>query len=150
MEKFLDLAEIDHSLTNKKHELEEIFETKIEKIVVSILSEEDFYKLAQPEWTVGFAYPQKNIIFIIEQKNSGRSYDEWLKLIVHEMVHLFYFKKFKCSEPVWFFEGIACYLSGQKKQSKNIKLKDLIKYFSDHDKDIYPIAYSIMEKILSD
>ncbi|HIH31248.1 TPA: hypothetical protein HA235_00925 [Candidatus Woesearchaeota archaeon] len=144
------LDEIDKSLSEKKIYLEGLFEITIDKIFVSILSKEEFSKLDKSSWVVGFAFPRENIIFVVDQKSSERSYDEWLKVIIHEMVHLFYFKKFKTSQPKWFFEGLACYLADQKKKESEIELKDLIKYFPDdiNDTEIYNKGYNIIKKLL--
>ncbi len=141
------LAEIDSSLESKKVFLSELFEEKIEDIFVFILSNEDFSKLKQPEWIKGFAFPRKNLIFVMEQNDSGKNKEEWLSLIVHEMVHLFYVAKFKTSEPAWFFEGLACYLAGQKKKPREIQLKDLLANFSEPKQESYVLGFSILKKI---
>lgn len=144
------LGEIDAKLPAKKEYFENLFDVKIGNILVMVLSKEEFSRLGREDWVVGFAVPRKNLIFVIRQEESGRDYEEWLKIIVHELVHLFYLEKFRISEPAWFFEGLACNLAGQKKIERKIGLKDLLEHFSGRNKDTYGLGSSIIEKILRD
>jgi len=79
------LDEIDKSLSEKKIYLEGLFEITIDKIFVSILSKEEFSKLDKSSWVVGFAFPRENIIFVVDQKSSERSY---IYFILRNLRHL--------------------------------------------------------------
>ena len=148
MAKLTSLTEIDPKLLEKKTYLENIFNSKIEKINIFICSKEEFQQLNQEDWIVAFAVKQKNTIFIINQEESGRNYDDWLKVIVHEVVHLYFYARFNTYQPTWFFEGIACYLAEQEKKEKKIELKDLLDNFAKGDQNTYVIGYNILKRIL--
>lgn len=144
------ISEIDSRLVSKQEYLRDLFGVDLGAIFVFTLSKEDFSKFNKDPWVVGFAVPRKNIICIINQDESGRDYEEWLKVIIHELVHLFYIAKFKISEPAWFFEGLACYLAGQKKAEKKVSIKSLIENFSKYDKETYELGYSAIKKMITD
>jgi uncharacterized alpha/beta hydrolase family protein len=137
------IADIDPILTEKRNYFDKLFDVKIKDILVIELSKEDFNKLDQEEWVVGFAFPRKKIVFVLKQEESGRNYQEWLKVIIHEMVHIYYFTKFNSAEPKWFFEGLACYLADQKKKDVDVNIKDLIDKKGDYVK-----GYNIIRRIL--
>jgi len=144
------ISDVDLSLVEKKKYLEKLFEVSLDEVFVNILSKDEFSKLNKPLWVVGFSFPRENMVFVIEQAHSGRSYEEWFKVIVHEMVHLYYYKKFQTAQPRWFFEGLACYLANQKKKDSKIELKDLIRFFSEDNTntEVYTKGYNIIKKIL--
>lgn len=144
------LAEIDKKLVEKKASLEVLFGVSFDEILVMVLPKEDFLKLKTEGWVVAFTFPRSKIVFVMDQEESGRNREEWLKVIVHEMVHLFYYKKFRSSEPKWLFEGLACYLADQKKEGK-FKIDDLIRTFPESYKgeDIYPIGYAAVNAMLT-
>jgi hypothetical protein len=144
------IAEVEPSLQGKQKELAAVFDVPVFPISILILSEDDFSRLPQPSWVVGFAVPRKRLIIIKEQETSGRNREDWLKVIVHEMVHLFYLERFESPQPMWLYEGLACYLAGQKKQQQPIDIKMLLKYQRDSDEHIYSVGYSAVKKLLGE
>lgn len=146
MLQFID--EIDSTLIKKSNELEALFSLQIGKIIVNILSKEEFKKFGLGEWVVAFANPQKKCITIIKQEESGRDNSEWRKVLVHEMVHIFYFRKFNTDKPVWFFEGLACFLADQKKKDMPVTVKELIEYFLECNEKTYALGYNAVANCL--
>ena len=128
--------------------LEEIFDMKIDKILICVLSKEEFSHFKTTEWMVGFAFPRRHTVFVVEESASTRSNDEWLKIIKHEIVHVFYESKFHSILPYWLNEGMACYLSGQQNSRTEISIKDLMKYHNSSDKGIYDIGYTAVRLML--
>ena len=146
MLQFLD--EIDSNLIKKSNELEDIFSLKVGRILVDVLSKEEFKKFGLRDWAVAFANPQKKCITIIKQGESGRDINEWRKVLIHEMVHIFYLHKFKTDKPVWFFEGLACFLADQKKKGTVVSIKELIDHFSECNEKTYALGYNAVKNCL--
>ncbi len=144
------LEEVDASFMRELDEFEQLFSLKIDNVVVDIKSLAEFRKLGLADYVVGFSTPQKHLITIVEQNESGRDPIEWRKVLVHELVHIFYTKKFRNDKPLWFNEGLACYLAGQKKKDVPITLKGLLDKFSECDKDCYAFGYNVFVKLLGE
>ena len=138
----------DTIISGFREEMESLFDISIPKINVCILSVEEFKHFKDADWLVGFAFPRKRSVFVIEEADSGRSHDEWLKIIKHEIVHIFYELKFQTGNPRWFNEGLANYLSGQNKKIVDVDIKTLLKYHSTADEEIYSVGYSAIKKLL--
>ncbi len=150
MGKIFELGEIDKSLISSKEELEALFGISTGKIFVSVIDKKELSLFRKKDWVVGFADPEKKSIFVLEQSLSGVNREEWLKLIIHEMVHLFYVKRFGTNKPAWFFEGLACYLAGQKRNKIIFSLKHLIDGFDKFDESSYTLGYNIIKKSLEE
>lgn len=146
MSTFQKPSEINTKLVLKQSELEQLFDIKLENILILSLSKSEFSKIELRDWVVGFTIPWRSLIVVINQDEMNRSYDDWLKVIVHEMSHLYYQAKLKTSEPTWLNEGIACHVAEQQKPLIDVSLKDLITYFKSNDKSIYQIGYSIVNQ----
>ena len=123
------ISEINPLLVEKKEYLDELFNITLNDVYVIELSKKDLEKMKQQDWVVGFAYPRKQIVFVLNQDEINRNYEEWLKVIVHEMVHIYYLRCFETSDPAWLFEGLACYIADQKKSAEEFTIKDLITFF---------------------
>lgn len=144
------IEEINKNLVEKKNYLEELFEISISEIFVNIITKEEMLKIKKHSWIVGFAIPREKLIMIVAQEESGRPLEDWLKVIIHEMVHIYYLNKFNTDKPQWFFEGLATYIAGQEKKETPISLKDLINLFSvsENNTEIYNKGYTITKRIL--
>lgn len=141
------LEELDSSLVKEKVELETLFSTSMDTIFVDVRSKSDFQKLKLKDWVVGFADPRKKLITIVVQEESGRTLLEWRKVIIHEMVHIFYVQKFKTSTPAWLNEGLACFIAGQKKGKKQVTIKDIITHFETANEETYTVGYNIVANV---
>ena len=139
------INDIDLFLIEKKKFLDDLFEIELEDIYVMELSKNDFEIMKQPKWVVGFSYPRKRIIFVMNKEQYERTYEEWLKLIVHEMVHIYYLTVFETAKPGWLFEGLASYIAEQKQQKVEVSINDLIKNFN---KPEYVKGYNFVRKML--
>jgi len=76
------------------------------------------------------------------EKESSHKYleDTYAALVKHELAHVFtqVISKQKGSKPIWLWEGIAIYLSGQNNFKKNPeKLSGFLSFYDGHDKVVY-------------
>jgi hypothetical protein len=131
-----------------KIQLEKFFDIKIGDIFVCICNPEEFKPFKTNEWSVGAYVSQNRTVFVLEESSSNYSHDEWLKIIKHEMVHIFYSCKFGSDMPKWFNEGLACYLSGQQVQEADFSIGDLLINSRENTKDIYKVGYSAVKILL--
>lgn len=99
-----------------------------ERTNIAIIDEDEFrnkYGAYLPEWGIGFAIPEKNLIilkFPISFVNPSR-----LKFIVgHEIAHILIHRKVAVSIPRWFDEGSAIYLSKEPNFIDDIKLSTAV------------------------
>lgn len=54
------------------------------------------------------------------KNRENNTYEDLLKLIVHEFVHTIQNKKYNNRCALWISEGMACYFAGQHSDSKNV------------------------------
>ena len=133
-----------------KIQLEKFFDIQINDISICICNPEEFKPFKFADYIVAYTLttPDLKLIYILEEEYTNRSHVEWLKLIKHELVHVFYSVKFRSGTPRWLNEGLACNLAGQEKPIVDITLNDLIKYNNSTDKQIYSFGYSAVKKLL--
>jgi hypothetical protein len=63
--------------------------------------------------SVGMTKPKQNVIYISSFRDStaGRTYEEFMNVVTHELTHALYF-----NENKWLSEGIALFLANQKRE----------------------------------
>jgi hypothetical protein len=133
-----------------KKDLEKFFDVTISDISICICNPEEFkpFKFADYVMAYTITIPNLQIVFILDEKYTNYSHEEWLKVVKHELVHLFFSSKFKSGNPRWLNEGLACYLSGQEKPLTDVTFDDLIKYNNSTDEKIYSVGYTLVKKLL--
>jgi len=72
--------------------------------------------------------------------------DDFEEVIVHEMNHVFFAKKFGLTKPVWIQEGMANYVS---KQPKPIEKKELLRKIKKENINSKVIAYRYLKRNFS-
>lgn len=114
----------DYSVIELERISRNLYMHEVQKIKILILEQNEFnqkYGNYLPEWGIGFAIPEKNLIllkFPISFVNPSR-----LKFIVsHEIAHILIHKKAGVFIPRWFDEGAAIYLSKEPNFIDDIKL----------------------------
>lgn len=92
-------------------------------ITVYLFSSRDYRKIQSdyhiPDWGIAVALPEKNLIFMntVSAQNTGLI-PNINAVFIHELSHLFLAKKaapFARSVPVWFNEGCAVWISGERR-----------------------------------
>ncbi len=83
-----------------------------------------------PEWVVGWTNKQNKELFILHpyfwEKESCHPRESFSKVLVHEITHLFTYRLYPFSVPVWLVEGLATYIAEQKQSLEKID-KNLLK-----------------------
>lgn len=107
--------------------LQESFEEKIEVIVAD--DEKEFLSKSGgtfPDWGIGFAYPQKNLIVV--KSPVKFTYNKSLsEILSHELAHLFLNKKAKYKNlPRWVDEGFAMQKSKEWRIGQDIAVAKAI------------------------
>jgi hypothetical protein len=74
------------------------------------------------DWEVGYFNPKTKEIYILTptafERESCHSVQEFPKVLIHEITHLFLETTFPFWKPVWLAEGLALYLARQNPQVK--------------------------------
>jgi hypothetical protein len=92
-------------------------------------------------WVVGWGSPYA--VYLLDYRNflkeSNHTYvnkKHYSALIKHEMVHIFTHKVCIGSNPLWLWEGLAIYLSGQLYQYKKpLKLKNFLEFYNKYNNE---------------
>lgn len=71
-------------------------------------------------WMVGRCEPKENVIAVIVPEGAEREESDMLCVIKHEMFHYLLEKTFGEIKNIVLDEGLACFLSGQMPEPKNI------------------------------
>ncbi len=95
------------------------------------------------DWVVGWI--NREDVYILDRENYEKesihkySDEEYTALLKHELTHVFTFLiNPKNHNPIWLWEGISIYLSGQNKfKKKPDKLKKFLDFYNKHAKEIY-------------
>lgn len=94
----------------------------------------DLYGKETESWLVAWA--EGKTIFLLEkesyEKESTHKYSEekYLRLLKHELSHLFYRSVAGSDKPRWLNEGVSVYLSGQLEESSKVTtLSKFLNYF---------------------
>lgn len=107
--------------------LQESFEEKIEVIVAD--NEKEFLSKSGgtfPDWGIGFAYPQKNLI-VVKSPNKFTYNKSLSEILSHELAHLFLNKKAKYKNlPRWVDEGFAMQKSKEWRIGQDIAVAKAI------------------------
>ncbi len=129
-------------------ELKEIFEINWKYNVPSILlipdrkTYDSFRNKKTEDWEVGLSTGRH--IFLLspdnyEQESSHKySDEEYYSLLKHELTHAFSHIITRNSNPIWFTEGVAIFLSGQNKTKTPLKeFSTFLNYFQNGGKGVY-------------
>lgn len=139
----------DESLVGRfKSELELFFGINLPDLKICVLTKDEFSIFRTNDWSVGSFVTSLNTVFIMNESESGYNHEEWLKIIKHELVHLFYAHKYKTMTPSWLFEGLACFLANQEIRIIDFTIQDLMNSDFDQRKDKYSLAYSAVHSLL--
>jgi|GEM_PF-6024231 len=109
------LAEIvsDYSVTEFERISRNLHSEGERRVNISIIDEKELknkYANCLPEWGIGFAIPEKNLIIL--KFPISFVYPNRLKFVIgHEIAHILIHRKAKTEFPRWFDEGAAIYLS---------------------------------------
>lgn len=110
-----------------------------------------------PNWLIGLACKNKIYLFspLAVEKHSSHKKSDLNKIITHELCHIFN-AKVNNNIPLWLDEGLALYLSNQKKNKDfkksdwrffvdNLNKKTSFDSFVKHDG--YKISYRLVKKL---
>lgn len=142
-DKKIDSKEEIENLTHKAYELNRVFfEKDLGELNIKLFySRSDFdvrfeevYNQKSLPWTVSWI-PENYLIYIFSpavfQKETSHSEGNFIKVLTHEIAHIFIREIYKIKKPRWLIEGLADYISG--KNFSNVKLKEIIDFGDLHN-----------------
>lgn len=121
-------------------------------------------KRKTPDWVVGGFNSQKNYVFILApwafEKESCHPKENFPKVLIHEISHLFIGQVHPFSVPRWLVEGLASYLAKQKRPLVSIspellnspfltRLSSFSGWNENASKGAYPISYYWIEFLIN-
>lgn len=122
-----------------------------------IQSRQEFDKIdgsKTEDWVVGFT--KNNTIYIFDpekfEQYSTHPKSDFGSVLKHEASHIYY-KKIKANGyPHWLDEGVACFISGQNKNTPpdKINIKLLKKYYDSVDGKVYGLGQFMVTKIIEE
>jgi len=137
---------IDQSLIDGHKRLDDFFGVKWERnkpdvyIVPDRKTIDVLRGVTTQPWVVGFGDKNKNALYFLDPKSyeteSDHIYREnyFVALVKHELCHRYYINFIGVFTPLWLFEGVATYISGQLTLKKPIeKFEYFINSFDGND-----------------
>jgi hypothetical protein len=131
------------SLIYKAYNLnKDFFEKDLDSLVIKLFyNREDFdiyfekiYNQKSEKWIVAWI-PSSSLINIFSpsvfESQTSHSKDNFIKVLTHEISHVFIKEIYKINRPRWLIEGLADYISG--KNLNNILLKEIIEFKELHN-----------------
>tara|TARA_Y100000310_G_C20424549_1_gene688364 strand:- start:43 stop:516 length:474 start_codon:yes stop_codon:yes gene_type:complete len=143
----------------KIKKLEDFFGIKLNSLpkVIEVESRKEmdsFHNKPTEEWFVACVKEEKIVIFSKESMEEHTSHrkEEYEKLLIHELCHIFYGNRQKTFLPMWLNEGIALNLAEQKKQKIDVSVNDVLNLVTQeqfqNDPQAYSKSYWLVNKLL--
>ena len=143
---------IDNFLKKTKKELDAFFGFEVREPAVLLLTSrkqlDSLWERKTEKWEVGgtrtLKGTQNGIIFILSpevycRQSTHKDPKVFWKTLKHEYCHIYFQQITGSSRPIWFNEGLASYMAGQKKSGGNPM--DVFDYFDIGGEGVYQVGY---------
>lgn len=150
---------VEEFFKSTKIELDKFFNFKVREPALFLLSSREqldmIYEEKTQEWLVGctklLSSTKNGVIFILSpevfsKQSSHKNPDEFWQVLKHEYCHIYFRQITGGVYPLWLNEGLANYLSGQKKSGG--EPMDVFNYFNKAGNGVYQVGFFWVEFLI--